>query len=170
MKKLCLTMLLAMVASLSMAALAFCADITGHVLNLQGQPVKGIEILVQVPRQKVVWKVTTNSKGNYIIKDLAPGKYQITLDSLTSGYKGGRFAAYLGANGLTIVWKVSKSSTAVAWAKPREGQAVADSDPFGMSMQTFSYLVGATAIGGGIGGAAAAGAFSGHSHASSPSM
>lgn len=169
MKKLSLLLLVGVFGA-GMASQAFCADIAGRVFDRQGQAAQGIQISVELPNSKLVAQAITDAKGTYRLKSLAPGTYHLALNPGTSGFKGQTVVAYVGPDGLTVDWVVSPTAAALALATPGVKQQLTDADPFGMSQNTFGYLLGGLlfGVGGGLSGAASAGAFSGSSHHPAP--
>ena len=121
--------------------------------------------------RKVAGQAIADAKGHYAIGGLSPNTYNYTLDSLTTGFKGGSAVSYLDANGLTIDWKVSDANNALALATQGSKKVLAG-DPFGLSMGEFASVVVLATAGvaaGVIGGYGAAGGFSDH-HPTSSSM
>jgi hypothetical protein len=148
---------------LSTASLAFCADIVGTVLSDRGDPVQAVRIIAQTLAGKIVKQAVPDGSGKYQITGLDPGTYTYALDPLQTGFKGGTVVSYLGSKGMTINWKVSGSTPAIAFAS--EGTEVAQAgDPFGFSDREFASIVvlGASVAGGAaVLGYGAAGGFSG---------
>jgi Carboxypeptidase regulatory-like domain len=169
MKKLSV-LLLVTFFGVGMASQAFCADLAGRVFDQQGHATRGIQISVELPSGKAVAQAVTDVKGKYRLENLAPGTYHLVLNPGASGFKGQTVVAYLGPKGLTVDWAVSPTAPALALATPGVDQQLADADPFGMSQNTFGYLLGGLlfGVGGGLSGAASAGAFSGPSHHPAP--
>jgi len=152
---------------------AFCADLVGSVMDLQGRPASGVKIVVRNTAGKVFGQAITDAKGHYSIGGLSPDTYDYTLDPLATGFKGGSAVSYLDSKGLTINWKVSNAGDAIALATQGSQEMLAG-DPFGLSMGEFASVVvlGAGVVGAGVvGGYGAAGGFSGGSSApASPSL
>jgi hypothetical protein len=149
---------------LATASLALCAEIVGRVSDVANKPVSGVQIIVKNASGKILGKVLTDNEGRYSITGLAPGAYNYVLEPLGTSFKAGTAAAYLSNKGLTMNWKVSTGTAAVALATDGRGGAVIAGDPFGFSPAAFAALVaGGTAVvaGGVVGGYAAAGGFSG---------
>lgn len=164
-----------MVASLftlNMSSLAFGAEIAGSVVNLQGQPVKGIQLSVRNSTGKSLASTTPDSKGHYQMTELKEGQYNYVLESHTAGLKGGQTSGYLGNKGLTLDWKVSPAGPATVVASVGIGTAVAAGTTLGVSSAAFgAAVVGgsmAAVAGGAVGGYAATGGFS--SSPASPSL
>lgn len=90
--------------------------IVGMVGTAQGQPVPGIRIAARDDAGKVVKEAATDARGQYALPNLAPGRYQLTLDPTNTGYKGETVASAVGAQGLTVNWMVSQVAPALATA------------------------------------------------------
>jgi hypothetical protein len=97
---------------------ALCANLSGVVTNLQGQPVSGMQVVVQNPAKQVLGKALTNASGHYEISGLSPNTYDYILNPMNTGYKGGSAVSYCGSKGLIINWKVSNNHGALAMAEP----------------------------------------------------
>jgi hypothetical protein len=157
---------------------AFCADVVGTVMDLQGRPASGVKIVVRDTAGKIFGQATTDAKGHYAIAGLSPNTYDYTLNPLATGFKGGSAVSHLDSEGLTINWKVSNAGDATALATQGSKEALAG-DPFGLSMGEFASVVvlGTAGVAAGVvGGYGAAGGFSGgsshhhHHHPTSSSM
>ena len=90
--------------------------IVGIVVNNQKSPVPGIKILAKNSSGKILGEAVTDAEGNYHLKNLSIGQYQLTLDPLKSAFQGETVVAALGSQGLTVDWIVSKSAKAIASA------------------------------------------------------
>ena len=90
--------------------------IVGMVGTVQGTPVPGIRIAARDVSGKIVRVAATDVRGQYALQDLSPGRYQLTLDPINSGFKGETVASAVGANGLTVNWMVSQVAPALATA------------------------------------------------------
>lgn len=157
---------------LTISSSAFGAEIVGTVADLQGKPVKGVQLKVQNSTGKSIASVTPDSKGYYQITGLKEGKYNYILEPHTAGFKGGQLSEYLSNKGLTIDWKVSSVGPAAAVASAGIGTAVASGTILGLSSTAFGAAVAGGSIaavtGGVVGGYGAAGGFSGSQ--ASPSL
>ena len=101
--------------------------IVGSVVNNQRSPVPGIKILAKDSSgKKILGEALTDAEGNYHLKNLSTGQYQLTLDPLKSTFQGETVVAALGSQGLTVDWIVSKSAKAIASAI----LGIASSGPF----------------------------------------
>jgi hypothetical protein len=142
---------------------ALCANLTGVVTNLQGQPVSGMQIVVQNPAKQVLGKAITNASGHYEVGSLSPNTYAYTLNPMNTGYKGGSAISYCGSKGLIINWKVSNNRGALAMAAPGGTGGLT-----GWEVAS-TVVLGAAVLGGAaVGAYGAAGGFSGNSN-STPS-
>jgi hypothetical protein len=93
------------------------STIVGIVVNNQKSPVPGIKILAKDSSgKKILGEALTDAEGNYQLKNLSTGQYQLTLDPLKSPFQGETVVAALGSEGLTVDWIVSKSAKAIASA------------------------------------------------------
>jgi hypothetical protein len=93
------------------------STIVGIVVNNQKSPVPGIKILAKDSSgKKILGEALTDAEGNYHLKNLSIGQYQLTLDPLKSPFQGETVVAALGSQGLTVDWIVSKSAKAIASA------------------------------------------------------
>jgi hypothetical protein len=90
--------------------------IVGMVGTVQGKPVPGVKIAARDASGKVVRVAATDIRGQYALQDLSPGRYQLTLDPINSGFKGETVASAVGAEGLTVNWMVSQVAPALAAA------------------------------------------------------
>jgi len=114
------------------------STIVGSVVNNQKNPVPGIKILGKDPSGKILGEAVTDAEGNYKLKNLSIGQYQLTLDPLKSPFQGETVVAALGPQGLTVDWIVSKSAKAIAAAT----LGIASSGPVAFG-ETFA-MAGAT--------------------------
>jgi len=94
------------------------AHIAGTVIDIQGNPVEGAEVVAQDSTGKVIARAVTSNRGEYALEGLAPGQYNLTANPLTTGFKKQTVVAPLGAEGLTINWAVSSATPAIAAATP----------------------------------------------------
>lgn len=173
MKRVSLAALIGCLGSVLLAAPAFCADVTGKVLNIQKQPVSGVMIKAIDSKGVIAGKVLSNDKGEYRLSGLSAGTYTYHLDPLKTGYKSGSAVAALSDDGLTVDWSVSRSDEAFAVASSGTGGGFWAADPFGMSMAGFTGTVagglGVAAIGTTV-GLSSAGAMGSSGPPSSPAM
>ena len=66
------------------APVAFCEEIRGRVLDVEGGPVRGAAIVVSAGAGSVQEKAATAEDGSYAITNLEPGQYTVTV-SLANG-------------------------------------------------------------------------------------
>jgi Carboxypeptidase regulatory-like domain len=136
---------------------AFSAELAGVVTNLQGQAVSGMQVVVQNPSKQAFGQAMTDASGHYQITGLSPKTYNYVLNPMSTGYRGGSAASYLGPKGLTINWKVSDSKGALALAGPANGLSA-------LEIGSIVALGAGVVAGGVVGGYGAAGGFSSHSN------
>lgn len=91
--------------------------LVGTVVNTQGNPVAGAKVIAKDPSGKVIGEAVTNNQGQYVIQNLPPGKYQLTLDPQVP-FKGETVLASIPNEGLTVDWVVSSNAPAIATAIP----------------------------------------------------
>ena len=113
---------LAVVLSFMMPAIvlgdAGSTALIGMVRNNQNQPVSGLKVLAKVSSGQIVSQGTTDALGRYAVQNLLAGRYQLTLDTANSPYKGQTVVSAVGDKGLTVDWLVSESAPALAMATP----------------------------------------------------
>ena len=63
---------------------AFAGEIRGRVLNAQGGPVRGATVTVSAHNEPASVKVVTAEDGSYVIPNLEPGVYTVTV-SIANG-------------------------------------------------------------------------------------
>lgn len=125
--------------------------IVGMVGTLQGNPVPGIKILAKDPAARVISAAVTDARGRYALPNLAPDRYQLTLDPLNSPYKGQTVVSAVGNEGLTVNWLVSQTTAALATAAPGSAtpSSVANGSP---ATGALIFLGGSGLISGVLGG------------------
>lgn len=94
------------------------ANVVGVVLDIQGKPVKDVEVLVQDQNNQTVARTLTNEKGEYLLKCLEWGQYALALNPLASGFLGKTLVTSLGLGGAIVEWKVSTTTEALVTARP----------------------------------------------------
>lgn len=99
------------------------STLVGTVVDSTGKQVGGVKIVAQSPSGKVIGEVVTDNQRQYVLQNLAPGKYHLTLDPLNTPFKGETVLASVGAEGLTVNWAVSAVAPAMAMASPGPGAA-----------------------------------------------
>jgi len=92
------------------------STIAGSVVNPQKNPVPGIKILAKDSSGKILGEAVTDAEGNYNLKNLSVGQYQLSLDPMKAPFQGETVVAALGPQGLTVDWIVSKNAKAIATA------------------------------------------------------
>ena len=102
------------------------STIAGSVVNPQKNPVPGIKILAKDSSGKILGEAVTDAEGNYNLKNLSVGQYQLSLDPMKAPFQGETVVAALGPQGLTVDWIVSKNAKAIATAT----LGIASSGPF----------------------------------------
>lgn len=63
--------------------------VSGLVVNTEGEPVSGAEILASHPRRGGVGKLPatqTDERGEFLLKDLAPGPYVLSVNKIEQGH------------------------------------------------------------------------------------
>lgn len=112
----------AVVLSLMMPAMVLgetgSAALVGMVRNSQNQPVSGLKVLAKLSSGQIISQGTTDNLGRYAVQNLSAGRYQLTLNTANSPYKGQTVVSAVGDNGLTVNWLVSQSAPALAMATP----------------------------------------------------
>jgi hypothetical protein len=172
MKRRVSTTVIAGLFMLTASSSAFSAEIVGTVTDLQGKPVKGVQLSVKNGIGKNLASATPDGTGHYQMTGLKEGQHNYILESHTAGIKGGQTSGYLGSKGLTLDWKVSPAGPATAVATAGIGTAVAAGATLGLSSAAFGAAVAggslAAVAGGVVGGYAATGGF--ESSQASPSL
>lgn len=111
---------LAVVLALMMPAMVFgeagSTALIGLVRNSQNQPVSGLKVLAKLSSGQIISQGTTDDLGRYAVENLPAGRYQLTLDTANSPYKGQTVVSAVGDKGLTVNWLVSQSAPALAMA------------------------------------------------------
>lgn len=97
------------------------ANIVGTVLDVQGNPVGGLVISAQDPSGELVASAVTDEEGEYVMECLNQDQYNLSLDPVTTGFRGQTVVVSLGPEGLMANWTVSGTAPAVAAAKPGAG-------------------------------------------------
>jgi Carboxypeptidase regulatory-like domain len=158
---------------LATASIALCGDIAGSVSDAQGHPIGDVQISARTPAGHAVGQAVTDASGKYWIAGLNPATYHFVLDPLRTRYKGGNAVSYLDPRGLTLNWKVSLRTEAIAFASLGSTDLAFAGDPFGLTASEFAglALAGTSLVSVGVvGGLNAAGGFSGPSRSpASPS-
>jgi len=149
--------------ALAVAAQGFCAEVAGKVADTHGQSVPAATISLMDSAGKPLASASTDQQGKYLIKQVAPGDYHLSLKPPTGHLIGQTVVVSVGAKGETVDWVVSDTAAALALGKPGV-EEVASLDPFGLSLGEFiaASVLSAGVVGAGVvGGYGAAGGFSG---------
>jgi Carboxypeptidase regulatory-like domain len=158
--------IVAVVALTLLVALpAFAADVSGVITEASGTPIQGAKVIIQDQKWQPVQTAIAGPKGEYVVKDLAPGQYFFAIEPGSPAFKKGKPAvAFVSDAGLTMDWTVSAAAEPIALVREGAPEAVAAGDPFGLTWPQFA-LLSATVVGAGtaFGVAGASGAFSGGS-------
>jgi hypothetical protein len=112
MKKL-LLVALAFIA-LTFARTAFCAEIVGKVADGQGTPITDVKVAINNTAGATVDTTTTNNRGVFAVRNLAPGDYVIRLQPLTGGSLGGVAAFHVPAGGIKFIWRIMPGDAQLA--------------------------------------------------------
>ncbi|HUN56524.1 MAG TPA: carboxypeptidase-like regulatory domain-containing protein [Candidatus Binataceae bacterium] len=103
---------------------AMGAAICGTADDGQGNPAKGVGVIVKSPSGQIEGQGTTDSNGNYRIDGLDMGTLNLFLEPGSSGMQGGSGVLDLNNPSKRVNWQVSTSTSAVAsQAGPCEGAA-----------------------------------------------
>lgn len=156
--------------ALAVATQGFCAEIAGKVADTRGLSVPAAMISLLNPAGKTLATANTDEKGKYLIKQVVPGDYHLSLKPPAGHLVGQTVAVSVNARGETVDWVVSDTAPALALGKPGV-EEVAGLDPFGLSLEEFiaaSVLSAGAVAGGVVGGYGAAGGFSGSSDSNPP--
>jgi hypothetical protein len=71
--------------------------VSGLVLNTEGEPVSGAEILASDPYKGSAGKLPaayTDERGEFLLKDLAPGQYVLSVNKIEEGHPYSDWAFY----------------------------------------------------------------------------
>ncbi len=153
----------------SAASAVLGADVVGTALDPEGNRVKGIEIAALSPTGKVAGKAITNSAGDYRITNLEPATHDFALDPAGTPFQPGTAVAFVGKEGMTINWRLSRTAEASAIGAP----GIAGGLPGGHASvvpDAFGLIVDGVGAAGAVSGFAAGGGFgSGPRYISPPS-
>ncbi|HVB81600.1 MAG TPA: carboxypeptidase-like regulatory domain-containing protein [Candidatus Binataceae bacterium] len=100
---------------LAVGGLAQASEVAGVVVDASGQPVAGVKITASHGHSST--SAVTDRDGQYSIKDLATGAYDLKIDPMGSGVKGGTVESYLNPAGLTVNWSVAPQQEPLASAQ-----------------------------------------------------
>ena len=97
---------------------AFSGDIVGTVMDANGNPLQGVQVIVKAQDSQMTGAAITNQTGQYEIGGLNSGRYYITLDPKGTNLTGQTVESNLNDNGLTVNWAASPGRQAIATAQP----------------------------------------------------
>jgi hypothetical protein len=100
---------------------AHAADIVGRIADSSGAPVVGTQVLVQDLDGKTIGSALTDPKGHYEIRGLDPGPYNLIV-------RGQSGVAYVGKEGLTVNWGISKDVPPLAIARKGVAEATVSTE------------------------------------------
>ncbi len=149
------------------ASAVLCADVVGTALDPEGNRVKGIKIAALSPTGQVAGEAVTNAGGDYRITHLEPSTHDFALDPAGTPFQPGTAVAFVGKEGMTINWKVSRTAEASAVGAPGiaggllGGHASVAPDAFGL-------VVDGVGAAGAVSGYAAGGGFGSGPHDTPP--
>ena len=118
MKKLLLALAAGCALAISLSVPAFSGDIIGTVVDANGNPLKGAQVIVKAQNSQMTGAAITNQTGQYEIEGLNSGVYYITLDPRGSNLTAQTVVSNLSDNGLTVDWAASPGRQAIATAQP----------------------------------------------------
>lgn len=133
-----------------------CAQVVGTVKDVAGKPVQGVRIEAVDKSGTVAGQAPSAANGTYAINGLTPDKYVFKLDPQATGFQAGNGVAYLGSEGLTVDWTVSRNAIALDDATAGTGMS-ASSVISSLLTPTGIPLVGGVVAGAVLGGLGAAG-------------
>ena len=104
--------------ALGLGSSAFSNDIVGTVMDGNGKPLRGAQVVVKAQDSQMTAAAITNQQGQYEIEGLSSGVYLITLDPKGTNLTGQTVVSNLNDNGLTVNWAASPGRQAIATAQP----------------------------------------------------
>jgi hypothetical protein len=117
MNKLLLVLSAGCALAMSFSLPAFSGDIIGSVVDANGNPLQGVQVIVRAQNSPMTGAAITNQTGQYEIAGLNPGRYYITLDAKGTNLTGQTVVSNLNDNGLTVNWAASPGRQAIATAQ-----------------------------------------------------
>jgi hypothetical protein len=96
------------------ASQAMSAAICGTADDGQGNPAKGVGVIVKSPSGQIEGQGTTDNNGNYRIDGLNMGTLNLFLEPGSSGMQGGSGVLDLNDKSKRVNWQLSTSSSAIA--------------------------------------------------------
>jgi hypothetical protein len=128
MNKLLLALVAGCALTMTFGSPAFSNDIVGTVMDANGNPLQGLQIIVKAQNgQTMAGSAITNPQGQYQIGGLNSGLYNITLDPKGTNLTGQTVVSNLNGNGLTVNWAAAPGRQAIATAQPGIQQPSASS-------------------------------------------
>jgi Carboxypeptidase regulatory-like domain len=127
MNKLLLTLIGGCTLAMSFSLPAYCGDIVGTVVDSNGNPLQGLQVIVKAQNSQMTGAAITNQTGQYQIEGLNSGLYYITLDPKGTSLAGQTVVTNLNDNGLTVNWATAPGRPAIASAQPGVQQSSAGS-------------------------------------------
>jgi len=118
MNKLLLALTAGCALAISFSLPAFSGDIIGSVVDANGKPLQGAQVIVKAQNSQMTGAAITNQEGQYEIEGLNSGLYYITLDPKGTNLTGQTVVSNLNDNGLTVNWAASPGRQAIAIAQP----------------------------------------------------
>jgi hypothetical protein len=92
--------------ALNFARTASCAEIVGKVADGDGTPISDVKVAVNDAAGVTIGSTSTNNRGVFAVRNLAPGDYFIKLQPLTGGWLGGVAAFHVPAAGIKFIWRI----------------------------------------------------------------
>jgi len=102
--------------ALTVATHGFCAEIVGKVVDTHALSVPMTTVSLLAPMGKVLATVNTDKNGKYLIRQVAPGDYHLSLKPPASQMIGQTVAVSVNSKGETVDWVVSNGAPALALA------------------------------------------------------
>lgn len=86
------------------------ADIEGRIVDPEGQGIAGIQISVENLQGAQMAQVVSDAQGNYAVRGLANGAYNLVASGKSA-------VTYVGREGVTVDWGMSKTTAPIAVAR-----------------------------------------------------
>ncbi|HEY6420957.1 MAG TPA: carboxypeptidase-like regulatory domain-containing protein [Candidatus Binataceae bacterium] len=86
------------------------ADIEGRMVDPEGQPIAGVQISVENLEGVPMGQAVSDAQGNYAVRNLAEGAYNLVASGRSA-------VTYVGRDGVTVDWGVSKTTAPIAVAR-----------------------------------------------------
>lgn len=94
------------------------ANISGNMMDRNGTPLVGVEIIAKDPKGTIVGRTVTNTAGRYCLTDLLPGLYTLTESPGKAPIEGETVVANLPAGGLVVDWTVAANNAIAVAISP----------------------------------------------------